>query len=264
MPQAPDVEVVSPTELQRRLFLLKYQKAVLAARDSVDAFSCLVTKTETGDHVEVGDIHRVMTDFVHWTWKKGYYAGILAPFGHGKTTMCVISRTLWELGRSPEIRIKIISATEEVAKDRVASIRKYIEFDPDYQAVFPNIKPARVGDWGAYRIYVERTSYALDPSVEAKGLFTAGTGGRSDLLIFDDVIDYNNTIKQPAMIPMAYDAINSVWLKRKESWSRVVMIGTAWHSMDAYHKLRRVSSRWKWLIIRVSDDFTKLECEVEG
>lgn len=254
--------LLSPEEVQQQSYLLRYSRACAAARLSPDSFNALVVKTETGDPVEVADIHRVVTRFIDYCWSNDYYCGILAPFGHGKTTT-LIGRVLWEIGHDTNIRIKVICATDDIAIPRVASIRRYLESDPVYRDVFPHVKPGNLAEWNKHRLYVDRRSKAVDPTLEAKGLFETGTGGRGDLLVFDDVIDYNNTIKNQALIPTAFDAINSVWLKRKESWTRVLSIGTAWHSADAYHQLRKVKDRWRWLICGISDDFSCIEAVIE-
>lgn len=249
--------------IDEQLAYLKYLQAVRAATTSADAFTELVIKTETGDPCEVDEIHRTMTAFIEYCWRDGFYCGILAPFGHGKTTHCIMGRTLFEIGKDTNTRIKVISATDDIALQRVSAIKRYIQLDPTYKDVFPLVVPGNLQQWNMHRFYVNRRSMAIDPTLEAKGLFEGGTGGRADFLFFDDVIDYNNTLKQKALMPLAFDAINSVWLKRKESWSRVLSIGTAWHTQDAYHKLRKVRDRWRWLIMGISQDFTRIDCVVE-
>ena len=60
------------------------------------------------------------------------------PRDHGKTTQ-VCLRVLWELGRDPNLRIKIVCASESIAIDRSRFLRRSIEQNPRLRRVFPHL-----------------------------------------------------------------------------------------------------------------------------
>ena len=116
-----------------------------------------------------------------------------APRESAKTSQMAIARVIWELGRNPDLRVKIVTASDNLAGDIVAAIARHIAANPRVHEVFPRLKPASAGLWpkpGAQtnRLMVARTSKEKDPSVAGYGVMSAGVGGRADLIIFDDVV----------------------------------------------------------------------------
>ena len=64
------------------------------------------------------------------------------PRDHGKTTQ-VCLRALWELGRDPNLRIKIVCASEAIAVDRSRFLRRSIEQNRRLALVFPHLRKSR-------------------------------------------------------------------------------------------------------------------------
>ena len=108
------------------------------------------------------------------------------PRDHGKTTQ-VCLRVLWELGRDPSLRIRIVCASEAIALDRSRFLRRSIARNPRVRKVFPHLRPSE--PWLANAFAVERKPGILGPSLAAFGIGAASTGTRADLLICDDVVD---------------------------------------------------------------------------
>src|SRR5574339_231542 len=84
----------------------------LARGGNLDAFGALVIKNQDGDAVELAPLHKTWSYFVPYCWSRNLYAGILAPWRHGKTTLCTLRLTLWEIGRNPDVRVRIICADD--------------------------------------------------------------------------------------------------------------------------------------------------------
>lgn len=188
------------------------------------------------------------------------YCGVLAPWGHGKTENAIIGGALDEIGQNRNIRIFIISNTDENAKARIESITNYINNDPDFKIVYPHIRPADVGSWSKHKIIVERESRSKDGTIEAWGVTTSGVGGRCDMLFFDDPVDMRNAITNPALREQTKNNIENVWLSRLTPEGMAVYIATIWHQHDATSMMMK-NPAWKFLIIRVSENFDCLECE---
>lgn len=166
-----------------------------------------------------------------------------APRESAKTTQLAISRVIWELGHNPNLRVKIITATDDLAADIVASIADQIARNPRVRQVFPKLKPASASLWPkpgarANRLVVARESQHKDPSVSGHGVLTTGTGGRADLIIFDDVVDYRNSVASPTLRGRVAESALEVWINLLGPTGRAVYVATVWHEDDLTMQLR--------------------------
>ncbi len=187
------------------------------------------------------------------------YCGILAPWGHGKTEQVIIGRTLQYLGENHNYRIFIVCNTDDNAMARVSSVSKYILDDKDYNKLYPNVKPAKLGDWTKHKLIVERESKSKDGSVEAWGVTTSGTGSRCDILLVDDPVDLRNAILNPALRDQVKDSFKNVWLSRLSPEGICIYIATIWHQDDLTSEML-VNPEWKFLTMKISEDFESIEC----
>lgn len=163
---------------------------------------------------------------------------ILAPREHGKTAQVTVGRTLYELGRNTNVRIKLVSQNDDMAANKLGLVKRYIEHSERYAEVFPHVRRDPGGKWGSYELEVIRESLAKDVSVEAKGIMSAATGGRADILMLDDVVDFRNAIENPAMRPKVKQAYDSVWVNQLPAeGGRIIYICTVWHEDDLTHHL---------------------------
>jgi hypothetical protein len=158
----------------------------------------------------------------------------------GKTNQVAIGRTLYELGRDPSLKVAIISNTNDLAKKITRQLGQYIQKSPQLHEVFPALVPTDdpTLPWRAQALTVKRPGMgAKDPSIQAAGMHGNIIGSRIDLLILDDVLDFENT-NTPAPREDAYR-----WLKyimgRMTEGGRVWVIGNAWHPDDAMHRFEK-------------------------
>src|SRR5436190_4165710 len=107
------------------------------------------------------------------------------PRDHGKSVQVCI-RLLWELGRNPALRVRIVCATEALAAERGRFLRDAIRANRRLGFVFPHLRPAR--PWEATGFTVARPGDLIGPSVAAAGVGGASTGARADLLVCDDIV----------------------------------------------------------------------------
>lgn len=166
------------------------------------------------------------------------------PRGHGKTSN-MAARVAWEIGRNPEIRVKIVASTDDEAAKTVTMIRKLIESE-EYRKVFPSIEPDGHSTWGNTAFTVKRARLIRDPTVEAVSVF-GRAGGRSDLLIADDVCDLRNAVQQPSLREQVKESWKTIWmptLDRSSPRPRIWKFGTPYHVADitaewrSYHSER--------------------------
>lgn len=173
---------------------------------------------------------------------------IEAPRGCSKTTSIAVAFTLWYLGKNPELRIKIICGNDGHAQQRLAEIRSHINNDKLYQLVFPHVKedPDKKNDSSCLNLITQR--HSKDYTLEAKGVMSDGTGGRSDLIIFDDVCTQKNTIDEPSMKPKVLTKVSADWLNTlNPRTGRVWCIFTPWATDDANAILKkRNQNKWAY------------------
>jgi predicted phage terminase large subunit-like protein len=181
---------------------------------------------------------------------------IVAPRDHGKTTQ-IVGQAIWQLGRDPNLRIKIACAADGRAKERLFEISQNITGNPRIAEVFPNLRPEIGSEWSKHKIIVKRSARHRDASVEALGITATATGGRCDLLIADDVVDRRNSLSFPALRTQIKQAWKSDWTNLLEPESRVWYICTLWHKDDLSHEIL-VNGEYQKLFYAVDQQFGAL------
>jgi phage terminase large subunit-like protein len=169
-------------------------------------------------------------------WDNDTRVLIIAPRNHGKTSQ-IVGRVIWELGRNPNLRIKIVCAADGRAKERLFEIVQHLEQNPRIRDVFPHLQKDPNAEWSKHKIVVVRDAKHRDASVEALGITATATGGRCDLLIADDVVDRRNALSMPALRVQIKQAWKSDWTNLLEPDSSIWYICTLWHKDDLSHEL---------------------------
>jgi len=154
------------------------------------------------------------------------------PRGHGKTNQ-MAGRVAWEIGRNPLVRVKIVGSSDDEATKTVTLIRKIVQSE-EYRKVFPEIEPDSDSTWGNTSFTVKRSRFMRDPTVESVSVF-GRAGGRSDILVADDICDLRNAVQQPAMREQVKEAWRTIWLPtldRSKPNPRIWKFGTPYHVAD--------------------------------
>ncbi|MBD3350500.1 MAG: hypothetical protein GF364_03340 [Candidatus Lokiarchaeota archaeon] len=247
-------------ETQHKLNILKQindEKKKKKSREDVNEFIEYVMIDEMGNYFKQSHIHRRWHKFIRKCWDAQKNPAILAPWGAGKSRQIAIGMTLFELGRNPNLRVKIVCNSDENAKKRVTSLKNYIEKSDRIKKVYPKLVPS-YDHWTDHSFNISGRLYSeVDHSVEACGVESRIIGGRADLLIFDDIVD-NKSEQSPAYRQMTKDNLENVFMSRLEPSGRIGLIGTMWHRDDAHCFLIGKQS-WKFMIQGVSDDFECIE-----
>jgi hypothetical protein len=202
------------------------------------AFVSFVLKDErTGRPIRLTPMHRKWQDLATDNERVLIWAHVES----GKTSQISIGRALYELGKDPTLRIAIVSNTHLQASKIVRTISKYIESSSELRMVFPQLRPSE--PWTAAQLFVQRPVTSKDPSVQACGVHGNITGARIDLLILDDVLDYENC-RTPGLRQDLWDWYHATLSGRLTDRARVLVIGTAYHPDDFLHRLAR-SEGWR-------------------
>ena len=158
------------------------------ARTDPCAFLPLILQGRAAGFSPTAAVHRELQQHL----SRHRCALVEMPRDHGKT-MQVCLRVIWELGNNPNLRIKIVCASEAIALDRSRFLRQQIERNPLVRQVFPRLMPAY--PWQAEAFTVARRPGILGPSVMAFGVGGSSTGTRADLLVCDDIVDVTASIR---------------------------------------------------------------------
>lgn len=162
----------------------------------------------------------------------------LWPRGHGKSESTTFNYVSWLIGNYPDIHINIVTKTSSLAEEILLALMTRIESDEQYREVFGDLKPVDSRKWTTHEIIVNRTEISKNPTVKATGLMGPQTGGRSDLIICDDVIDEEN-IRTQLQIEKALTWHNKVLAPTLYPWGAEIIIGTRWHYADLYAELMK-------------------------
>jgi hypothetical protein len=149
------------------------------------------------------------------------------------------------VGFYPERSVILGSTSGPVAEKRAMSLRTQVE-STTWQACFPGVLPVRASEglkwltseWSLAPGGVPRAG-RLHPTVSAYGTGGSVIGARADLVIPDDLLDFDNsrTAHQRQLVQRWMH--NSLLSRRKSETGRVIMVGTAWHHEDIYTIARK-------------------------
>lgn len=160
----------------------------------------------------------------------------LWPRGHAKTEATTINYTSWLIGNYPDIHINIVTKTASLSEEILTAIMTRLESDERYIEVFGNLKPKDPKKWTTNKLIVNRREISKSPTLKATGLMGAITGGRSDLIILDDVEDEEN-VRTELQRQKVETWVNKVLHPTLYPWGGMIVIGTRWHYADFYQTL---------------------------
>lgn len=236
------------------------ERKVKAASTNCNDFIEATMRDNHGRRMVQAEIHRFMQDWVDEQFKLGYqYLIIDAPFGHGKSEQFSTGRVAHEIGKNPELRAKVICNLEPLASKSVGAVRNLI-LSQEYGLVFPGIQPD-LNHFGNKSFRVRRRGTGREPTMDGWGVFSSGTGGRCDFMVWDDMCDMNNSVLSPNERIRTYDTLAGVWLPRLEPDGRMIVIKTVWHEDDAGQKFIKTPG-FRHLLLRINKAMTAIEVYV--
>ncbi|MDI6769750.1 MAG: hypothetical protein QMD04_08745 [Anaerolineales bacterium] len=196
----------------------------------------------------------------HWLWlrllcdERITKLLIIAPPESAKTTWAISAYLGCRIGFWPEQSIIIGSVSGPVAEKRALGLRAAVE-SAEWQATFPDILPIKASKGAKWE--TNEWSLApggkprpgrLHPTVAAYGTGGSVIGARADLVLADDLLDFDNsrTAHQRGLVETWLHT--SLLSRLKSKTGRAIMIGTAWHTEDIYAKARREGN---WVVCHI-------------
>ena len=228
------METSSPDLVTHKWELYKALKEKVIRRCREDSYAM----TEYVFQFQNAPFHRKWHDFL----RSGKSGLILALRGSGKSEQCTIGNVLWEIGNNPDIIIKIVTETDDLAGKLLSKIAETIITNERYKEVFPHIEKHPIRSWNMHELTVKREKNDKEPTVEAQSILAASTGKRADLIHYDDICGMNNTLVNPAKREIVKEAFRSNWQKvlnvMYNPKARWLMTATPWHINDLVSELR--------------------------
>jgi len=160
------------------------------------------------------------------------------PPEHAKSTVITVNYCVYRIAMDPNIKITIVSKTQERAKEYLYSIKQRLSHErwAKMQAVYGSAGGWKedADTWKADRIYLSRDSTEKDPTVQALGVGGQITGARSNLIILDDVVTTSNAHEwEKQLLWLQRDVIT-----RLGDNGKLLVVGTRIASNDLYREIR--------------------------
>ncbi len=229
------------------------------AANDFTTFVEVVGRDESNRPFVLAPHHLAWHAHVQWCWNHNLFAGIVAPWGSGKSMGMIAPMIAFLLGRNPNWRIKVVCADDVSAMKRVG-LASRILMSPAYRRIFPAVYKG--GVWTKHELYVNRPGSSQEPSVEARGVFSTGIGARADFCLYDDVVDQKNSAA-PDQRARVKNLLFQTWTSRLESTGLALHIATLWHLDDATHDLM-AKEGWCFLVQKIKPDLSGISQELIG
>lgn len=172
------------------------------------------------------------------------------PF-HAKTQVWSTQYALWRMIKDPNVRVAIVSKTQELSKKIMYQIVQYLSL-PKYakmQAAFMPEGGWKGDSWTKTAIYLAGVdSGHKDPTLQALGLGGQIYGSRLDVVILDDLIDLKNAHDYKNIADYVGTEVDS----RVDDDGVLHVLGTRMGSPDLYSELRDLNDWddetpvWTW------------------
>ena len=165
---------------------------------------------------------------------------------HNTSTFIVF--LLWALGKNTNLRTKILADNDLNASKRLGVIRDYIKKIELVRLVFPNLAIDEDKPNNQSLLHLKRTQISAEPSVEARGVLSSGTGSSTDLFFLDDIVSYRNCLGQPALREEVKQKLLNDWFPTMRGpRSRLWAVFTPWHVDDANSYLKTTTAgEWQY------------------
>lgn len=154
------------------------------------------------------------------------------PRNHAKSTAISVNWPLKELYRDSSLRFVVCSNTASQAEGFLREGKNHLENGEKLNATLGSIVPRKAEKWTDSLIFVKRQSRKKDPSISTTGVGGAVLSKRADVIVFDDLLDPENT-KTPEQREKVLFFVNNVIRPLLEPVTgRMVLIGTVWFKGD--------------------------------
>lgn len=164
---------------------------------------------------------------------------INTPPEHAKSTTLTVNYVTYRICQDPNIRILLISRTQDMAKKFLHAIKERLNDNAVYAKLQSTFGPpggfASGDTWAATAIRVNGSDSGEHAyTVQAVGVGGQIYGTRADLAILDDCVDHTNHQQFESQISWLQ---NQVGTRVADAGGQTIVIGTRIESVDLYSEL---------------------------
>jgi hypothetical protein len=213
---------------------------------AVKTFAALAMTDDSGYPIIFSDHHDLWLELICDDTIKRLL--IIAPPDSAKTTVVIAYLAAW-IGFHQTLSAIVSSVTDDVATKRSVSVRNLVTSDV-YRMIFPKVIPSKneweQNGWSVNNRFTWGGGGRLHRTMSAYGTGTSIVGSRADLLIGDDLLDFDNT-RTSHQIDLINKWFYNSFLSRCKGGvhpGRVVLIGTSWNASDLLGSIRRENGDW--------------------
>lgn len=231
-------ERISDLSREQQRELLDLARRHRAAENAVDYVEYVFAEqlTDGGGFLPAHILE--LYDFVDSCIADGEHGLALEPRGSSKSTSVTIGKLAHHIAKNPNIRVGLFSNTATQAEAFSRAIRTTIgENDRHIEIFGPGVGPK----WTDSQWIHGQSSHkagSKDLTVYAQGVFGAIISKRFDIVIFDDILDEENTSSMDQMEKVE----TWIWKTIKPCLvpgGIMIFIGTRWADDDVYERLMK-------------------------
>lgn len=180
-------------------------------------------------------------------YKKGDPGMVIVntPPEHSKSTTITVNYVTYRVCQDPNIRVIIVSQTQEMAKRFLRAIKDRLAgANPAYRKLQVEFAPeggfdANSSSWTADSIYVNaeaRDSGEATPTVQALGINGQIYGNRADLIILDDTVTGKNAHEFEKQIDWIQREVNN---RLSHPGGTLLLVGTRLAPVELYSEIQK-------------------------
>jgi predicted phage terminase large subunit-like protein len=156
----------------------------------------------------------------------------LAPRGSGKSRIGDIGYITWQALKNPNIRILLVSDTDQHAERFLKTVASGLEYSPAVRRNFGAVKGPR---WTSHEIVLAgRTKILSEATVTAIGAYSgAATSGHYDIIVADDLVNFTNS-RTEGLREMLIEWFKLTLYPTLVPGGEVHALGTRYHHLELY------------------------------
>jgi hypothetical protein len=168
------------------------------------------------------------------------------PPEHSKTTNGTVFTSVYDIAWNRNIQMAVVSAGEDLAKDIVGQIQRFLEDPEMYDGAERNL----IDDCGGFQdgrtwtqkqfVVAGRQSAEKEPTMRAFGINSKIYGRRIHRIICDDIADPDNN-DTPEKVSKMFKKVTGVLDSRVGGNGRLHVVGTRVAAADVYSQLLELS-----------------------
>ena len=161
----------------------------------------------------------------------------LAPRQFGKSSMVTITRAIWEILKNPDVRLLIVSKTQDKAEQFLFAIKQHLERNKALRACFGDYSTS-APKWGVTQIMVpQRKRVGIkEPTITASSVGGPVSSRGYDGIFPDDLVDEDNAYTEHQRQRLG-DWWYKVLMPTLPPTGFCHITGTRYHPLDIYGHL---------------------------